>query len=125
MQKILLVEDDEDIRELFAETLREAGYEVDEAQNGLEALEQIEAGNEPYLLLLDLMMPVMTGPELLRALAERDRLKALAVVALSAGGTAEDVPLADKFLRKPVMPDLLLRAVREYCEPADPRTWVS
>ena len=125
MQDILLVEDDDDVREMFAEVLREAGYVVHEAENGKVALEQLEASNAPCLLLLDLMMPVMNGPQLLRALEERNRLPSMAVVALSAAGQPSDVPHADKFLRKPLLPHHLLSAVQEYCEPADPRSWVS
>lgn len=114
MREILLVEDDDDIRELFAELLREAGYKVFEAENGLVALEYLEQSDAPCLVLLDIMLPVMTGPELLRALHQRNRLASLAVVALSAGGSASDVPEANKFLRKPVDPEQLLRVVREY-----------
>lgn len=115
MRDILLVEDDDDIRELFAEVLREAGYVVHEAENGRVALDRLEQVG-PCLVLLDLMMPVMSGPELLRALHRSNRLHSLAVVALSAGGSAADVPEADRFLQKPIDPDHLLRVVGEYCE---------
>jgi len=118
MRDIVLVEDDEDIRELFAEVLREAGYAVHEAENGRVALDVLEEVNRPCLVLLDLMMPVMSGPELLHALHRSNRLTSLAVVALSAGGSPADVPQAHKFLRKPIDPDHLLRVVGEYCERA-------
>src|SRR6516164_6462037 len=59
---ILLVEDDPDIRELFAETLRQAGVEVATAENGFEALRLLrESSFVPSGILLDLMMPVMDG----------------------------------------------------------------
>jgi len=117
MRHILLVEDDDDIRELTAEVLREEGYLVHEAENGKVALHQIEQLDEPCLVLLDLMMPVMTGPELLRTLHERNRLSSLAVIALSAGGDSRDVPEADRFLRKPIDIRHLLSIVRSYCDP--------
>jgi CheY-like chemotaxis protein len=59
---ILLVEDDPDIRELFAETLRQAGVQVATAENGFEALRLLrESSFVPSGILLDLMMPVMDG----------------------------------------------------------------
>lgn len=125
MQKILLVEDDHDVREMFAEVLRDAGYSVEEAENGRQALEQIEARNEPYLMLVDMMMPEMTGPELLDELERRRQLDSMAVIALSAGGEPRDIPQAEMFLRKPLLPDHLLSAVKEYADPVDPRSWVS
>lgn len=125
MHEILLVEDDEDIREMFAEVLRGAGYVVHEAENGQVALEQLEAHNQPCLLLLDMMMPVMSGPALLQTLQQQDRLSSLAVLAISAAGSAHEVPQADGFLPKPILPEHLLNAVQQYCQPADPRSWVT
>lgn len=60
MPRILLVEDDPSIRETLAELLREAGYEVAEARNGLEGLDRATE-RRPDLILLDLMMPGMDG----------------------------------------------------------------
>jgi CheY-like chemotaxis protein len=115
MRQILLVEDDEDLRELFAEILRDAGYTVDEARNGQVALDHLVGKAEPCLMLLDLMMPVMSGPELLATLEHEGRCGSLPVIVLSAGGAASDVPRANKFLRKPVSPEQLLEVVGEYC----------
>jgi CheY-like chemotaxis protein len=60
MPQILVVEDDEAIRGLVSDVLRDDGYQVREASNGIEALEQLRAG-KPDLIVLDLMMPVMDG----------------------------------------------------------------
>lgn len=125
MHEILLVEDDEDLREMFAEVLRSAGYVVHEAENGQAALEQLEAHCQPCLLLLDIMMPVMSGPALLQTLQQQDRLSSLSVLAISAADTVHEVPQANGFIPKPILPDELLSAVGEYCQPADPRSWVS
>jgi len=116
MTTILLVEDDDDIREVFAEVLRDGGYRVREAENGRVALDMLEQLNDtPCLVLLDLMMPVMSGPELLKILHDTQRLAWLPVVVLSAGGSPIDAPEAIKFVRKPVTPDRLLQIVTEFC----------
>src|SRR5438270_3263128 len=60
MPQILVVEDDEAIRGLVTEVLRDDGYDVREAANGAEALEYVR-GHRPDLIVLDLMMPVMDG----------------------------------------------------------------
>jgi len=125
MQEILLVEDDADIREMMVEVLQGAGYVVHEARNGQEALEKLEARDTPCLLVLDIMMPVMNGPTLLQELEQRDRLSSVAVLALSASDSVHEVPQANAFLPKPVLPEELLGAVQKYCQPADPRGWVS
>lgn len=113
---ILVVEDNEDVRELVGAILRSAGYEVLEAENGLEALVQLETLTEPpCLLLLDLMMPVMSGPELLDALRARRQLASVPVIVFSAGGQPTQAPSAKRFIRKPADPKVLLHAVQEAC----------
>ncbi|MDB4985089.1 MAG: response regulator receiver [Myxococcaceae bacterium] len=122
MTSILVVEDNEDIRELVAETLRGEGYEVLEAEHGLHALEVLESlPVPPALVLLDLMMPVMSGVEFIQILEERGRLLEMPVVVLSAGGRPEDAKQARRFVRKPPSPELLLKLVEEFCGPP-PRT---
>lgn len=113
---VLVVDDSEDVRELLGEVLRTAGYRVREAENGREALEQLdEMPCPPCVLLLDLMMPVMTGSELLVALRERHRFASLPVVVISAGGQPAQAPDAKQFMRKPVDPKTLLAVVRGVC----------
>ena len=116
MKPILLVEDNDDIREAVAELLRDSGYAVSEAENGLCALDRLrEMDEDPCLLLLDLMMPVMSGVELLHVLHKNQRLGSVPVIVVSAGGSSADVPEANKFLHKPVDPEALLRMVDELC----------
>ncbi|HKP56889.1 MAG TPA: response regulator [Polyangiales bacterium] len=116
MKTILLVEDDPDIRKLVGVVLRKEGYEVIEAEHGEQALEVLgEMRGNPCLVLLDLMMPVMSGPELLKVLHDTHRLAALPVVVLSAGGEPSDAPQAQHFVRKPAAPGVLLALVREFC----------
>ena len=113
---ILVVEDNEDVRDLVAAVLRGAGYDVCEAENGRDALDQLDKmPTLPCLLLLDLMMPVMSGPELLQTLTAQNRLAQLPVVVISAGGQPSQAPEARRFLRKPTDPKLLLSVVRDVC----------
>jgi len=118
MKLVLLVEDDPDIREATADILREAGYEVSEAEDGQGALEQLQAMERvPSLVLLDLSMPVMTGQELLHELRKSERFVHLPVVVVSgAGWKHADVPDADEFISKPPSVVQLLKVVREYCD---------
>jgi CheY-like chemotaxis protein len=116
MRSILLVDDNEDLRELYGEILRRAGYVVKEAENGQKALAMLaHMGDEPCVLLLDLMMPVMSGPELLRILHDSGRLDKLPVIVLSAGGQPSDAPGAKKFIRKPVDARVLVSLVQDFC----------
>jgi len=116
MRSILLVDDNEDLRELYGATLRRAGYVVKEAENGQKALAMLaRMDDEPCVLLLDLMMPVMSGPELLRILHDSGRLDKLPVIVFSAGGQPSDAPEAQKFLRKPVDSRVLVSLVQEFC----------
>ncbi|MET0340743.1 MAG: response regulator [Polyangiales bacterium] len=125
MQTILVVDDDDDIREGFAELLRNAGYDVYEAENGREALEKLAERDEPCLVLMDVMMPEMGGADLLDALERENRRDSVKVVALSAADCVHTVHKADRFLPKPVLPEQLLAEVGRHCEPCDPRSYVS
>ena len=114
MKSILLVDDNEDIRELYGAILRDAGYEVQEAENGADALSVLQQ-HRPALVVLDLMMPVMSGPEFLNVLHGSQSLASLPVIVVTAGGRLADAPRAQRFIRKPVDRDALLAAVREFC----------
>ncbi len=82
---ILVVDDDEDIREAVAEVLRGEGYATRSVANGQEALQVLEGADErPELILLDLLMPVMDGWDFLFWLDERDDLRATPVAIMSA-----------------------------------------
>jgi CheY-like chemotaxis protein len=88
---ILLVEDDEDIRTDLKELLEINGYPTVTAANGLEALRQLEASPPPALIIVDLMMPVMDGRQLGRALLDRRALASIPLVVVSgAAGLQRD-----------------------------------
>ena len=80
---ILVVDDDDDIREMIAETLVLDGYRVSTAPNGSVALEQAHV-NRPDLIVLDLMMPVMNGWQFLEAQREDPELVTVPVVVVTA-----------------------------------------
>jgi CheY-like chemotaxis protein len=79
----LLVDDDNDFRSLFSEVLREEGYGVVEASNGVEAMAVLDELT-PDVLLIDLVMPTMNGWALFRRLQQRSELRTVPVVFLSA-----------------------------------------
>jgi DNA-binding response OmpR family regulator len=116
MAKILIAEDERDIRDLIAFTLRFAGHEVFSAANGEEALEMAPKVN-PDLVLLDVRMPRMTGYEACRAMKEDPDLKDIPVVFLSAKGQENEIQQgldagAEEYLLKPFAPDQLTAHVK-------------
>jgi CheY-like chemotaxis protein len=81
---ILVVDDDSDIREALAEVLNDGGTRVATARDGYEALEKLECLERPCLILLDMMMPRMSGLEFLEHLSRQPDLEGVAVVVMSA-----------------------------------------
>jgi two-component system chemotaxis response regulator CheY len=102
---ILLVEDDFDIREALVEALRDKGYLVDSAVDGLQALQILRAGARPGVILLDLMMPRMDGSEFRMAQRADPALAHLPVVLLSADARMDEKARTLKVqdtVRKPI-----------------------
>jgi CheY-like chemotaxis protein len=120
VHKILIVEDDDDFREAARETLESEGYWVACARNGQEALEMARAEAEPCLVLLDLLMPVMSGWQF-RALQMQDPFLArFPVLVMTATSSLEEAAVhADGILPKPIRVESLLDAVARWCTPAD------
>jgi CheY-like chemotaxis protein len=112
-RSILLVEDDEDFRVGLAELLRSEGYLVTCAANGLEALEYLRNGAKPNLVLLDLMMPVMSGWDFRAKMLEESALASIPVILLSASVSEPDAASlrATAYLNKPFNLDSLLEMI--------------
>jgi CheY-like chemotaxis protein len=113
---ILVVDDYQDAREMYAEYLQFSGFRVAEAKNGNEAVEQAFA-LVPDLILMDLSLPGMDGWEATRVLKADTRTKHIPVVALTGhalAGSSEGAKKAgcDAFVTKPCLPDDLVVEVR-------------
>lgn len=117
---VLVVDDDPDIRETLRFVLEDAGYAVYLAENGKEALDLLaETDERPGLILLDLMMPIMSGDEMLRALKAVHALATIPVTIVTASG-APMPREASGMLKKPLDLDALLRVVAKNCGEAHP-----
>ncbi len=110
--RILLVEDDAGIRDSVAECLEIEGYRVSAVSNGTDALEWL-AREVPDVLLVDLVMPVMSGGELLERVRADPRLAAIPAVLMTAAMPTASAPMpeADAMLPKPFELDALLEVV--------------
>ena len=115
---VMIIDDDASIRDDYADLLREEGYEVLTAANGLDALDQLKRAEQPSLILLDLKMPVMDGWSFHTRLSRDPKLGKIPVVLLSgATDVLEEASRlsADDFLLKPVPVKELLGTVEQYC----------
>lgn len=109
--RVLIVEDERAFRAALAMALTDEGFEVDAAANGAEALDRV-ARRQPDVILLDLQMPVMTGPQFLEAYARACALPAPVIVCSThRRETVERLPGVAAFLAKPVDLDELLAAI--------------
>ncbi len=117
MAKILIAEDERDIRELIAFTLQFAGHEVILTSNGEEALQAVRT-QKPQLVLLDVRMPKLTGYEVCKEIKADPRTRAIPVVFLSAKGQETEIRNgleagAEQYLLKPFSPDQLIEQVNK------------
>jgi DNA-binding response OmpR family regulator len=116
MARILIAEDEPDIRELVAFTLRFAGHEVTTTANGEEALHQA-SHIKPDIIIMDVRMPKMTGYEACRAMKADVALKDIPVMFLSAKGQDSEIQAgldvgAEEYLLKPFAPTQLAERVK-------------
>lgn len=117
MTKILIAEDDQDIRELVVLTLQFSGFNVVSVEDGSLAVEK--AKNEPFdLILMDVRMPRMTGYEACRRLKEMDSTKEIPIIFLSAKGQEQEIQTgldagAADYILKPFAPDTLVTTINK------------
>ncbi|NOK11135.1 response regulator [Corallococcus exercitus] len=123
---ILLIEDEEDIRDAVATLLEMEGYRVAQCIHGEDAWNWLKSHPRPGLVLLDLMMPVMDGQAFLARLSAERMLEGVPIVVLS--GSPFHPPGATAYLRKPVSVASLMEVVRHFLPsssgegPEGPRT---
>jgi two-component system phosphate regulon response regulator PhoB len=115
-ERILVVEDEKDVREMIRLNLKAAGFDVVEAGNGAEAL-ALAKNDPPKVIILDLMMPEMSGVEVCRALRRNPSTSRIPVLMLTAKSTEEDKVVgfevgADDYVTKPFSPRELVLRVR-------------
>ena len=109
---VLVIDDEQDIREIFETVLRYDGYEVLSAGNGQQAMDLLRRGARPDAILLDLMMPQMDGWQFRVAQRQDPALATIPVIAVSADRTAKAAAIdANAYLAKPVDVNALLLAL--------------
>ena len=116
-KRVLVVDDFDDAREMYAEYLEFAGFQVETACNGVEAVEKAQEAN-PDIILMDLSLPVMDGWEATRRLKADQRTRHIPVVALTGhtlSGHSNGAREAgcDAFVTKPCLPDALVQEVKK------------
>jgi len=121
-QTVLVVDDDADFLDVMRQVIEEENFRVLIASNGEEALRILESGETPCLIILDLKMPGMDGPEFRRRQLLHPRIAQIPVVGFTgaADGEAEARRLAlSSYLQKPVHLHQLLETVAHYCSDPD------
>ena len=116
-KSVLVVEDDQSIRDLLKIALELDGYEVSTAENGQIALDLLPQMPKPCLILLDLMMPVMDGWAFAAKLEKDVVLATIPIVIVSAFSDKGKDIKAKAFIKKPVDLEALFLVVKKWCPP--------
>ena len=116
MKKILIVEDDADVREVLIKTMEKVGYETSGANNGAVAWDMLQK-EKPDLVVLDVNMPIMNGIELLRRIRQDKNLEDISVVMLTARAKDYNITQgysfgADYYITKPFTPMTVVGAIK-------------
>ncbi len=114
-KSILVIEDDDDIRQVIRVYLELEGYPVFTAANGKQALEMLAKIPRPGLIFLDLMMPIMNGWQFVELLHGDTDLSTIPVVVVTADTSTVRSISAKRVIHKPFDPDVLYEVAREYC----------
>lgn len=111
---VLVVEDDQDLREMMRDALELNGYLVVTAEDGQDALDKLSGIEHLCLVILDLLMPVMNGWDFVERMRQRAELASIPVVVHSSAPTAPPAGVT-RVLQKPINFDQLLSIVGEHC----------
>lgn len=118
-KKILIIDDDREIRETLDSVFQMEGYTVSTAENGSDALTVLDNATEkPDLIFLDLMMPVMDGKEFLKQIKANPEYQSIPVAVITAAGLQHRPAQADEFLLKPIDLSHLLAVTQKWCKSA-------
>ena len=111
---VLIVEDEEDLRELMRDALQLRGYTVVTAEEGSDALRKIDDIGLPCVILLDLLMPGMNGWDFFEKVRERPELASVPVIVHSSAASRAPAGVT-RVVQKPLAFDRLVSIVGEYC----------
>jgi len=117
-KKILVVEDQEDNRQILRDLLSSAGYDMSEAENGEEALVAV-AKERPDLILMDIQLPIMDGYEATRRIKSDPKTRAIPIIVVTSYALSGDEAKAreagcDAYVTKPYSPRALLAKIKEF-----------
>ncbi len=118
---VLVVDDDQDLCAMLTMTLSGEGWNVKTAAHGQEALDLVSRGKLPDLILTDMKMPVMDGPELFGRLKSDDRTKDVPVIIVSGEENQEAMSKqlgAEAYLKKPYRLELVTEMVKQHLHSA-------
>ena len=118
---VLIVDDNQHLREIYSSVLRSSRYEIIEAENGADAIEKA-ASAQPHVILLDLVLPDIHGIEVARAIKRNPRSAHIPIIGCSAfsiGAEREDSLAAGMvgYLRKPILSQVLKAKIEEFILP--------
>ncbi len=113
MKKVLIVDDEREIRETLEEFFQEEGFTVATAANGAEALDRLHDGEAPCVVLLDLLMPVLGGNEVYQAMQQEPRLVNVPVIVMTSDPSR--APSGLLIMKKPMNMARLLSTVQQHC----------
>jgi CheY-like chemotaxis protein len=114
--RIVVVDDEPSMRFLLRLAFEMAGHQVEEAPNGLVAVQAVENGHVPDLIATDFMMPLMNGGELIARLRGNPATAKLPVILVSSSPGSERKTAADAFFRKPFDPAKLAECAADLIE---------
>jgi|SRR5678815_2968347 CheY-like chemotaxis protein len=118
-KKVLLVEDDVDLAELYRGVLRWSGFDAAHVSDGVSALRVLEE-ETPDLIVVDMNLPVLNGDQLLREMAAHADLRHIPAIVVTGSDIRPDVAVEQtkRILRKPCSPDRLVSVVERYVRAA-------